>query len=137
MWPANASVTREQSDELREHHRRHRDLLQGLGQRAAHRLPPWLAPERGRLGLADVVLQNGPSRFDLGLGLNAGRFSVGPAEQVAVLEEALRPEGVDHVLGDDASLVVGPPNELLKSLPKLRARHMRKRAPGIAGDEEL
>ena len=78
------------------------------------------------------------SLFGVGRGSIVGRFSVGPVvEQLAILEEALCPEGVDHVLSDGASLVVGSRHERFETLPKLPARHVRKRAPGIAGDEEL
>ena len=46
----------ERHHEQGHHEGRGRDLLQGLGQGAAHRLQPWLAALGGRLGQPDAVL---------------------------------------------------------------------------------
>src|ERR1700732_3029673 len=58
-WPLNADAWDDQlvmvrsegdPDEHDHHQGRHGDLLQGLGPRAAGRVQPRLAPQRGRLG---------------------------------------------------------------------------------------
>src|SRR5436190_2072908 len=52
---AERRFDRRESDAIRDHFRRHRDLLRRLGQRSADRSQPWVAAQLGQLGTSDAA----------------------------------------------------------------------------------